>query len=270
MPRRAPAPAGPGRRWVAAAGIVLLAVVVIALCVIALSRTRAAEPAGTARPVPTFSVASSPTPTPTAVSTAPGAAERFLAAGGGVLWRATAGTCGGTAPTLERSTDAGATWSDVTPGYLGVGQILALEPFAGDQAQIVALVGSACQAQALRTFTAGQFWASYPDALAASTYVDPVDSTRVVTPSGTIAGPCPAPWGVRADSGATALVCDGAAYQLTASRTWTQVATDAAALTVASGAVTVATSAQVASPAAVAFDGNDLLAWSGATVAPLP
>ncbi|MFT4305339.1 MAG: hypothetical protein QM604_00450 [Microbacterium sp.] len=274
MPRRS-APHSATSRLLTGAGILLLTVIVIALAVAALSRTSASESVGTAQPVPTFTVASTPTPTPTPTPTAtavaaPGAAERFLAMGSGVWWRATAGACGGAAPTLERSDDSGATWTDVTPAYLGVAQILALDTFAGDQAQIVALVGSSCETQALRTFTAGEFWESSPDVLAASTYLSPTDPTSVVTPAGTVAAPCTTPWGVRAESGTTGVICDGVAYQLTASNTWTALATDAAALTVGDGAVTVATTAEVAVPAAVALDGTTLLAWSGESVQALP
>lgn len=268
MARRGPVTHSPLRRWLAGVGVVLLAVVVVALSAVALSHTRAEEPTGTTQPVPTFTTMSTATATPTPTTTAvaaPGAEERFLAAGSGVLWRATAGVCGGTAPTLERSDDDGATWTDVTPTYLGVAQILSLDTFSTGQAEIVALVGSSCETQALRTFTAWEFWASYPEVLAASTYLSPTDPTSVVTPDGTVAAPCAQPWGVRSESGTTGLICDGAAYQLT-SGAWSEVSADAAAIAVASGTFVAVSASQVEAPAAIALDGNNVLAWSGSGI----
>ena len=119
--------------------------------------------------------------------------------GSGALWRGTAGACGGAAPTLERSRDGGDTWNDVTPRYLGIGQLLSVEAFAGSEAQIVARMGDDCELQALRTFTQGRFWESHPEALAASTYVDPADPTKVVIADADVTAPCATPWGARTD-----------------------------------------------------------------------
>ncbi|QEW00848.1 hypothetical protein F6J84_12535 [Microbacterium caowuchunii] len=235
-------------RWWSGVLVAVLAVVVIVLVVLAFQRTRGGAPVEQSpRPVPSFSPSPDETPSPTAtptatptpvVITAPGAEERFLSAGSGALWRATAGACGGTEPLLERSTDEGRTWNDVTPRYLGIGQILSLNAFAGTEAQLVALMGADCEVQGLRTFTQGRFWEPNAEVLAGATYLVP-DGAEVITPSGRVEAPCDAPWGVRAGGGATALVCDGIAYTLVDDE-WEQVAENALAVALQSGAVVTA------------------------------
>ncbi len=202
----------------------VLAIAAIVLSMLAVVRTQNAADsvATTPRPVPSFAVSptaqSSGSPSPTAATPAttvvPGAAERFLSVGEGAMWRATAGECGGAEPLLERSTDDGATWQDVTPRYRGIGQILSLDAFGGTEAEMVALMGDGCELQALRTFTQGRFWEPYPDVLAASTYVDPARPGTVVVAGSATDAPCPAPWGVRAASGTIGVICEGTAYRL--------------------------------------------------------
>jgi hypothetical protein len=288
-------PQGTTAKWLSAALVAVLVVVVGVLAALAISKSRAGVVEGTPRPVPTFSVDSTqsptatPAPAPTAGSTttatfvAPGPAERFLSAGDGVLWRGTAGACGEVEPTLERSTDGGEAWTDVTPRYLGIGQLLAVDAFAGSEAEIVALMGDDCEVQALRTFTQGRFWESYEDVLAASTYVDPDDAATVVTPDGDVAAPCATAWGVRAAGSVTGIICDGTAYALTEGG-WQPSATAALGVAVADGELVAATSiadcvglsitsstvvcaedASSSGPVAVAASDDALLIWSADT-----
>ncbi len=251
-------------RWLTGALVAVLAVAVILLSVLAIVRTeRAAESVTTTpRPVPSITISPTTSPSPSAsaapaapAATLPGAAERFLSVGPGALWRATAGRCGETEPLLERSTDDGATWQDVTPRYLGIGQILSLEAFADTEAQMVALTGPGCELQALRTFTQGRFWEPYPDVLAASTYVDPADPATVVVAGSTVSAPCPEPWGVRAASGTVGLICDGTAYERI-DGTWVPVAEGALAITADAAGVTVAAIRADCAGVWVAFPGS--------------
>lgn len=237
-------------RWLTGALVAVLAVAAIVLSVLAVVRTQNAADsvATTPRPVPSFTVSptaqpsSTPSPsapTPSSTAAVPGAAERFLSVGEGAAWRATAGECGGAGPLLERSTDGGATWQDVTPRYRGIGQILSLDAFAGTEAELVALMGPGCELQALRTFTQGRFWEPYPDVLAASTYVDPARPATVMIAGSETEAPCSAPWGVRAASGTIGVICEGIAYRLVDGE-WQPVADGALAITADAAGITAA------------------------------
>lgn len=301
---RAPRPRTPVPWWVAGALVGVLAVAVIVVSVLAIAHGRETAPtAETPRPVPTFTAARTPTPTPTASPAPavadPGAAERFLAVGDGAMWRAVAGACNGPAPTLERSTDGGATWSDVTPRYRNIARIDRVDPFAGSQAEMVAAIAGGCQTQALRTFTGGQFWDPYPDVLAASTYIDPQNPASIVTPTGSVAAPCPQPYGLRGSRSSTiGVICDGTVYVLPAGGQWSALpVTGAAAIAMSDSAVLVAHAAegcagtQVDSvpvaggagavvgcaaaadpqtPLALAATGTTVTLWAGANLVQLP
>lgn len=272
----------------------VLAVAAIALAVFALTPRTPPEtrPLRTTTPSVTPPASSSPSPSPTASSSsppiapvaAPGAQERFLAVGEQAMWRASAGDCGTVAPLLERSTDGGQTWNDVTPRYLGIGEILHVESFVGTEARIVARVGDTCETQGLRTFTQGRFWEQDAATLAAATYVDPAAATVIVTPSGRIEAPCAAPWGAQGDAGALTIVCDGIAQHWDGS-VWQAVAERAiAAVWTTDGARAARTDPSCAGlivgdtcladapagPAALATSADTLWLWAGDTVRALP
>jgi len=205
--------------------VVSLAIATGALVFLAVDRAAPPSAGGTADPIPTFSYgrpAATATPTPSAAAPVNVAreSERFLSAGTGGMWRASAGICGGTAPVIERSTDGGTTWTTVTPTYRGIAQVLSLDSFAGSQAEAVAAMGPTCEVQALRTFTQGEFWAPYPAVLTASRYPTAADPAVVVTPAGSITAPCADPRSFRASGSVVVLVCDGRAYELSDGGSW--------------------------------------------------
>ncbi|WP_431797729.1 hypothetical protein [Microbacterium kunmingense] len=225
-----------GARWVAVAGVAALTIIVVVLASLALQRSRG-ETAAQPHPVPSFTLGvttPTPTPTPEAPSPAPAASradERFLTTGSAVWWRGVAGQCGVTEPLIEKSDDGGATWTDVTPRYLGIGQVLGLSAFTAADAEMVAAVGPACEVEALRTYTDGQFWEPYPEVLAASRYLDAADPSVVVFPGEPVTAPCPVPTGLRTSGDTAALICDGIAWVRTGAE-WTALApTGVAALT---------------------------------------
>ncbi|GGH41133.1 hypothetical protein [Microbacterium album] len=206
------------KTWTGIAILAVLAVVVAVLIVLAMQRV-ARDPGAAPMPPATGIGTESPTPTttPTPTVTAPPVVarddERLLAVGaGGVLWRAVAGSCeAGVEPLLERSVDDGVTWTDVTPRYRGITQIMSLAPFAADQAEMVATIADGadpCATRAMRTFSGGEFWSDYDDVLAASTFLA-FDRSAVVAPGAELPVPCAEPRSFQRAGDLIAAVCDG-------------------------------------------------------------
>lgn len=221
-----------GTRTGAIIALLAVGVIVAILAVLAYARTQgsgAADPPApftTPSASPTATVSPTPratsTPSPAAPATKPSATERFLTVGGNALWRATAGACGGAEPLVQRSTDAGRTWTDVTPRYRHIAQVASVDPLGNDGAQMVAATGADCTVQGLRTYTAGTFWEPNADSLTPARYLNLANAAQVVAPGGPIAAPCPAAHGVRATGDVVALVCDQFAYVRTGT-TWTKL-----------------------------------------------
>lgn len=245
-PRRSP---GTLPTVLSVALVVVLLIGAGALSWLAIERAKTPPPLETSRITPSPTVTRSPspsvTPTPQPVPTptvtvaaASGPDARFLASSNATLWRATAGACGTVEPVLERSTDAGRTWTDVTPRYRQIGQILGLAGYADGQAQLIALMGAECALQGLRTFTNGQFWEPNAEILAGGTYLDPASPGTVVDPAGSRPAPCTAPAAargsvqLRGSQPATAVICAADVSVSVNGAAWTPVA--------ASGVVAVA------------------------------
>ncbi|WP_448710936.1 hypothetical protein [Microbacterium profundi] len=214
-----------GRRVASITVIAALTVVVVTLSVMALSSAR--TPQTSASPGPVMTLAPTVTPTPTAVptptptasrSTIDRASERFLSFAGTSGWRATAGSCDGAAPVIQRI-DVQGNWVDVVSREFTVRQIASLDAHA-DGAELVGGVDDACTAASLRTFSAGAEWTSYDGALAQSRYVMFTDPATVHTRNGDIAAPCADPIGLRASGDVAALICDEQAW-VQSDATWT-------------------------------------------------
>ncbi|WP_458040787.1 MULTISPECIES: hypothetical protein [Bacteria] len=227
--------------------IVVLAVVVAVLAIMAIDRSRPGPTNESLAPIPTFNAAppqpsATPAPTDTPLQPVPRADERFLSIGSeGILWRGVAGSCAdGAAPMIERSANGGGSWNDVTPLYLGIGQITRLDAFAGTQAQTVAILGEDRTADGLRTFTQGRFWESYEEVLATSAYIAADDPALVITPDGAIAAPCADARGLRQDGDTIALVCGAAVFTLVDNQLQTLSVEDAAAVAVDGSTIVVA------------------------------
>lgn len=276
-------------RVTAVVAVAALAVGVGVLSVLALQSTSTSTAPGNAGPAPTFDfgdrMTASPTatPSPTAVASAP---ELFVAVDGSDLWRASSGTCGGDAPVVEYSTDGGDEWTDVTPA--AAVQVLGLSTFGAGQAEVIAATDAACTPAALRTYTAGRAWESYPQMLAAATFVSPTDRSAVVAAGASATAPCADARSARTSRTATGIVCDGTAY-LSADGAWEPLAPNALALDAVAGTIVVAhvsdacrsgvtvtqftgtagdelgciTGVDAAAPAALSVLGDDLVLWSG-------
>ncbi|WP_194397524.1 hypothetical protein [Microbacterium atlanticum] len=276
-------------RWLAIVAIVALALGVGALAVLAYDRATPEAASGSAAPVPTFEFgAKTPTATPTAAPVAR-EAQRLLSVASERWWRATVGVCGGPAPVIERSDDQGATWADVTPLYRGIAQVQTLDAFSPLDAELVAAVDG-CSAEALRTYTGGEFWDPYADVLAASRFIEPLDAGSVHLPGRNVPAPCPTASGLHAAGDVIALLCDDRAWSWSGDE-WTQLApTDASALAIDDTDVIVAhrtddctgitLSRESAStcvedidpsqPVAISVAGAEVFVWSGDTVTRTP
>ena len=215
----------------AAAVIVALVVVAAVLSIMALNHAGGDEasvdvppaPSFTAPALPTPSSASDPADDPEEEPVAPerdAAAERFLTAGSETLWRGIAGTCATGDALVEMSTDGGSSWDVVTPWEPAARQLLALDPFMGNEAQLVAAVGDDCEPTGIRTFTQAVAWAENPEGLRGLTYIDPAAPVSVVIAGRQIEAPCESPWGLRAGAEAAGVICDGIAYALSDEDTW--------------------------------------------------
>lgn len=217
-----------GRKAAAIAVVVVLGAVVAVLCAIALFRPQAAATDGDAEPLPalsptpsaTSSPATTPTPTPPPAQM-DRADERFLSFNGTSAWRATAGSCAGEAPLLQRMNNQGV-WVDVVSRANAPRQVASLDAYS-DGAELVAGVDDACTTASLRTFSAGAEWASYDGALARSRYIDLTDAGIVHTSDGDIAAPCMNATGLRASGDVVALICDEQAW-LQTEDAWTALA----------------------------------------------
>ncbi|GAA5038064.1 hypothetical protein ACFQRL_01190 [Microbacterium fluvii] len=299
-----------GRQVIAVIAVVLLVAVVAALCVLALRHGAGDDPASvpaatppvvergseateTKRPEPTATPSATPSAAATETKRSSPAEERFLSLNTTTAWRATAGSCTtGEAPTVERSTDGGQTWVDVTPTYKGIGQVRGLEAFAQTEAELVADMGDECETQLLRTFTQGKYWDSYPEILPYWTYRDAADA--VATGDGTVDAPCAEARSVRASAGTVALVCDATAYTL-ADGDWQPLdLADALAVAISDGVLVAhlddacpggiavsrfadadssdllgCAAADSRAPLALASSGTSIFVWSGPSLLPV-
>lgn len=220
MPSRSRARSGSSNSPGVIALVSLLAIVAVGLSVAAVSRADprpvgdpVATPSAAATPAPSPTPSITPTPTPTPTLALPALApaqERFLALDStGTAWRATAGSCASGEPAvLERSSDDGATWQDVTPRYLDLRQIVAVTPFAPGESEMIAAVGPDCAVEGLRTYTQGVFWEQYAGVLDGKSYLSVGDPAIPVTPIGAPPPPCAAPTSLSVDNTAATLVCD--------------------------------------------------------------
>jgi len=235
------------RGWMIA-GLVVVAVVAVALVIAAVLRNHAAAASGAAAPLPSFTDASpsaTPTATPTPTHTPiDRAAERFFAVAPDALWRATAGECGKTEPVVERSTDRGQTWTDVTPHYRDIAQVASLDQIAERAAAMVTELGDDCTPTGIRTFTDGRFWEPFDAVIDDAHYLSFTDAAKVVSPGGDYAAPCNDAHGLRAAGDIEALICDGTAYERSADKWMPLPQKNALAVAVFSGDLYVASAGE--------------------------
>ncbi|WP_133411763.1 hypothetical protein [Agromyces badenianii] len=191
-PRRAGRSRRNNRLW-AGAGLIALAVVVLALTFVALTQNRSVPGAGT-------TPGSSPSATPEATrseppSATPAPVARPLAVPGRLIDAIDASSAvraGATAcpepTTIEVTSDGGATWETAEPAPVSEVQRVA----AGDDAfvDLIGLGVEGCAPAYERSFTSGDAWQPVPEELDASWFVDPSNRAGVHAPAGDLSAPC--------------------------------------------------------------------------------
>jgi hypothetical protein len=180
-------------------GIALLLLVDVGLIAVAIGTSHSANTMSEPGPIPiseTAAPASSakPTPTPSATATAAAVAPtRILSAlNATTAWRATTGACPATPASPELTTDSGATWK--TTDATGPTKVTALQRIivgSPASATMIGLSQAGCAPKLVKTFVAGQNFASFPKELASTWFVDPSRRGSVHSPAGDKSAPCP-------------------------------------------------------------------------------
>ena len=193
---------GSQRRLITYVAVSLFVLVDLALIGWALNSTRGAPAAPQAEDLPvatTPQLAPTETPTPEPTAAAPTftlaeavAPTRIITAlSATTAWRAQTGPCPVTAAEPEYTLDGGVTWTttDAT-GPTGVTAIQSITVEADGIASMVALDGTDCAPQFVKTFVAGDNYRAYDDQLENNWYVNPDEPLTVVGPTGAADSPC--------------------------------------------------------------------------------
>lgn len=187
---------GSRRRVLVIIGLVLFLIADVVLVGLALTANGRSTDTPTQRPLPTFGTSATATPEPSEEPAAAESTGRFLLAGSAdVLWRATEGTCDAPA-VVERSTDAGATWSVLPTGTaMDLRIVHAMTATSPDDLQLVGAAGADCIVGGFSSADAGDTWSAAPDlptTVAYETTPSADGSTAVVLSGQPVAAPCPA------------------------------------------------------------------------------
>ena len=152
---------------------------------ISAATTPQAEPTQSSTPeptaaAPTFTLAEAVTPT-----------RIITALNATTAWRAQTGPCPATAAEPEYTLDGGVTWTTTdASGPTDVTAIQSITVEADGIASMVALAGTDCAPEFVKTFVAGDNYRAYDDQLENNWYVDPDEPMTVVSPSGSVDSPC--------------------------------------------------------------------------------
>jgi hypothetical protein len=196
--------------------------------VVAATESTVVEPTHTASPTP------EPVATDTPITLVP--PTRILAAlDATTAWRATTGACPDAVAAPEVTTDAGATWK--TTDATGPAKVTALQRIVVRNAKVASMVGFAqsdCAPQFVKTFIAGDNYASYPKELPSAWYVDPANRASIHSPEGDHIAPCDSvvTLAPRDDNAAAVLCSNGDAFTtMNAAATWSSAVKVAGAVT---------------------------------------
>ena len=231
MPRSNARPTWRTRRWIIAGSVVTLVLLDVALVSLAFQSTQSSPKTSTARS--TDVGAGSPSPSPTSSPSAPPEVTlpatpptRILRAlNDEVAWRASTGACPGSTALPELTEDGGASWKGTdasgTTGLTAVQNIAVTDPSI---ASFIGFDNQTCSPQFVRTFVAGDDFATYNDELDRSWYV--ASDGVLHAPDGEVLAPCSAVLFLAPrDDDAAAAFCSDGSIHVTSDRaaTWTTV-----------------------------------------------
>jgi hypothetical protein len=192
-------------------GLALFLIVDVILVGLALSANQVPSAERTPRPLVTFNSTPQPAPAPVASAepTAEPAADgkRFITTiDGQTLWRATAGACASTPAVVERSVDAGTTWTPLATNAFDLRQVLTLTTGEEGELEIIGATGDACAVGGFSSTDAGDTWA--PDAaLPGEVGYETPDGTSIVVAGQGVGLPCPAVEVISARTDRTVAAC---------------------------------------------------------------
>ena len=211
---------GSRHRLITYVAVSLFVLVDLVLIGWALNSTRGAPAAPQAEELPVaiapqLAPTETPTPEPTAAAPTFTLAEAvaptriITALNATTAWRARTGPCPATAAEPEYTIDGGVTWTttDAT-GPTGVTAIQSITVEADGIASMVALAGTDCAPEFVKTYVAGDNYRAYDDQLENNWYVNPDEPLTVVSPSGSVDSPCGAVVSLApASQSASAVLC---------------------------------------------------------------
>lgn len=191
-------------------GLALFLIFDVVLVGLALGANQAPTADRTQRPLVTFSPSNAPRPTadPTDQPTQAPVADttRFIATTDGqVLLRSSGGACPSSAPVVERSLDAGASWAPAPTTGVDARQVLGLATDGDGELRLLAATGDDCAVAGFSSSDAGATWTADPEVPGAVSYLAADGS--VVVAGQAVGSPCPSVQTLSSTAGRTVAAC---------------------------------------------------------------
>lgn len=206
--------------------VVVLAVVACLLAIFALRGRTVPDAGDLPGSVPTWgiSVGSEGSATPSSTpSRGTEVGPPFTIGSSGLGVRSGSTECGA-AQSIEVTTDGGRSWQSASFGALDVTQVQAINVVSDTQIDLVAGVGPTCDPTVVSSYTAGEYWQSYPERLGEVVFVQPGNGSSLQVRGLSVASPCKTVSKATLSSGGTAIACDAGVYYFSqASGAWSQL-----------------------------------------------
>lgn len=238
----------------------VLAVTAVLLAVFALRVPSSPDAGEVPGPIPTWGggeAYSTPTPTSSRAEAAANPSPQFLSMydqSSGI--RATAGSCAGAPPVVQRTADGGVTWTSVTFEGMDVRQVLGLNYVSESQIDVIAAVAG-CAPTVVSSFTGGEFWQAYPERIGSATFVQPIDPSTIRVQGADVAAPCTVR-AVQLVSQSLAALCSDGSVIIRSAASWIRLDTSPVLAMAPFGATSIAVAASSPSCASVLIRSIDI------------